>query len=72
MTTLTIPLKSKTQLRLANYTKRTHTQPAKLAQDALDRHLAILEFEEMRKLVEPRVKKLGFKTDEDIFKTMRR
>ena len=72
MTTLTIPLKSKTQHRLESYTKRTHTQPAKLAQDALDRHLALLEFEEMRKLVEPRVKKLGFKTDEDIFKAMRR
>lgn len=72
MTTLTIPLKSKTQNRLANYTKRTHIQPVKLAQDAIDRHLAILEFEEMQKLVEPRFKKLGLKTDEDIFKAMQR
>lgn len=71
MTTLVVPLKTKTQALLEKYTKRTHSRPVKIAQDAIDRYLAILEFDEMRKLVEPHARKRGFRTDEDVFKAMR-
>jgi len=70
MTTLSIPIPAKTELRLERYVKRTRAKKAKVVQTALDRFLAIKEFEEMRKLVEPRARKRGFRTDEDVFKAV--
>lgn len=70
MTTLSIPIRSKTETRLERYIKRTHTKKVEVVQTALDRFLAVQEFEEMRKLVEPRARKQGFRTDEDVFKVV--
>jgi hypothetical protein len=70
MTTLSIPIRAKTETRLERYIKRTHAGKVKVVQTALDRFLAIQEFEEMQKLVEPRARKQGFKTDEDVFKVV--
>jgi len=70
MTTLSIPIPAKTEIRLERYIKRTHARKAKVVQTALDRFLALQEFEEMQKLVEPRARKKGFRTDEDVFKVV--
>ena len=70
MTTLSIPIPPKTDMRLERYIKRTGSKKTKIVQSALDRFLAIREFEEMSKLVEPRARKLGFRTDEDVFKAV--
>jgi hypothetical protein len=50
---------------------QTHwLKKTKIVQSALDRFLAIKEFEEMSKLVEPRARKLGFRTDEDVYEAV--
>ena len=70
MTTLMIPIPAKTQSRLLDFTKRTHMRKVKVVQTALDRFLAIQELDEIRKIIVPKARKQGFKTDEDIFKAM--
>jgi predicted transcriptional regulator len=70
MTTLTVPLNTKRQARLENFTKRTHMPKEKVLQTALDRFLAIQELEAIRKVIVPKARKQGYKTDEDIFKAM--
>jgi hypothetical protein len=42
----------------------------KVLQTALDRFLAIQELEAIRKVIVPKARKQGYKTDEDIFKAM--
>ena len=70
MTTLMVPIPTKTQTRLENFTKRTHMRKEKVIQTALDKFLSIQELEEIRKVIVPKALKQGFKTDEDIFKAM--
>ena len=70
MTTLMVPIPMKTQARLDSFTRRTHIRKAKVVKTALDKFLAIQELEEIRKVIVPKAKKQGFKTDEDIFKAM--
>jgi predicted DNA-binding protein len=68
--TLTIRLDEALQARLARLSKSTGRTRSDLVRDALERQLAVVEFEAARRRTRPFAERAGFLTDDDIFRVV--
>jgi predicted transcriptional regulator len=64
---LTIRLDRDLERNLTQLAKRSGRSRSEVARDALRRQLAVLQFEEARRMVMPFAEVRGYLTDEDIF-----
>lgn len=67
---LTIRLDRDLERQLTQLAKRSGRSRSEVARDALRRQLAVLQFEEARRVVMPFAEARGYLTDEDVFATI--
>lgn len=67
-TTITIRLDQRLARQLKQASRRTGRNRSALVRDALQRQLAILTFEELRKRAAPFAEAKGYLTDDDVFR----
>ena len=68
--TLTIRLDDKLDRALTRFARRTGRPKSELAREALRRRLAVVRFDEARRVVLPFAEARGLLTDEDVFATV--
>lgn len=66
--TMSIRLDRDLARRLAQVSRRLGRSRSDVVRDALRRHLALLQFEEVRRRVAPFAEAAGYLTDEDVFR----
>lgn len=66
--TITISLPPALNKKLADATKREHTNRSDIVREALRQYFAREEFQRLRKLLLPEAERRGIFTDEDVFK----
>ncbi|HZX35492.1 MAG TPA: ribbon-helix-helix protein, CopG family [Thermodesulfobacteriota bacterium] len=70
--TITISLPPALKKKLADATKREHTNQSDIVREALRQYFAREEFQRLRKLLLPEAEQQGIFTDEDVFKKVSR
>jgi len=68
--TITIRLPEKLQRDLDKVVKAEKTSKSELIRDAIERHLSLKRFQQLRKKVLPFAEAEGLLTDEDVFRTI--
>ncbi|MEP6657019.1 MAG: ribbon-helix-helix protein, CopG family [Betaproteobacteria bacterium] len=68
--TMTIRLDEALRKRLARLSKATGRTRSELVRDALERQLALVEFETVRRRTRPFAERAGFLTDDDVFRVV--
>ena len=68
--TVTIRLDSMLQKRLARVSTATGRTRSEIVREALDRQLALIEFESARRNTRRFAERAGLHTDEDVFRTV--
>ncbi|HEX9278438.1 MAG TPA: ribbon-helix-helix protein, CopG family [Casimicrobiaceae bacterium] len=68
--TVTIRLDEALQKRLARLSKSTGRTRSDLVREALERQLALVEFETARSRTRPFAERAGFLTDDDVFRVV--
>jgi predicted transcriptional regulator len=69
-TTLTIRLDEKLDRELTRLAQALHRPKSDLAREFIRRQMAQAKFERARRLIEPAAERLGYLTDEDIFREL--
>ena len=69
-TTMTIRLDEALRKRLARLSKATGRTRSELVREALERQLALVEFETARRRTRPFAERAGFLTDDDCFRVV--
>lgn len=69
-TTMTIRLDEALRKRLARLSKATGRTRSELVREALERQLALVEFETARRRTRPFAERAGFLTDDDLFRVV--
>lgn len=69
-TTLTIRLDEKLDRELTRLAQALHRPKSDLVREFIRRQLAQAKFERARRLIEPAAERLGYLTDEDIFREL--
>jgi predicted transcriptional regulator len=65
---LTIRLDAKLGRQLAQVAKRTGRSRSEIVRDAVQRQLALAQFQDLRRRVMPLAEARGYLTDEDVFR----
>lgn len=65
--TVTIRLEASVQTRLERVSARTGRTRSDIVREALERQLALMEFERARRKTRPFAERAGWLTDEDVF-----
>jgi predicted transcriptional regulator len=65
---LTIRLDPKLDRRLAQVAKRTGRSRSEVVRDAIQRQLALAQFQDLRRRIMPLAEARGYLTDEDVFR----
>jgi predicted transcriptional regulator len=68
--TVTIRLDEALQKRLTQLSKSTGRTRSDLVREALERQLAVFEFEKARSRTRPFAERAGFLTDDDVFRVV--
>ena len=68
--TVTIRLDGALQMRLARLSTASGRTRSEIVREALDRQLALIEFENARRKTRPLAERAGLLTDEDVFEVV--